>query len=124
MLTTLKERIQSYQEIVDHKLLPKLPVITIVNGRSFRKTTSLLVKPFDIKFFEILTATAVKLMQEIDGSMFGYSFNDEIVIVSRNDKNIDTHPYYDNRIQKIVSAASSIATYEFNKVAAVSGVEL
>lgn len=124
MLTTLRERVQSYQDISDNKLLPKLPVITIVNGRQFKKITSLLNKPFDISFFEMLTATSVKLMQEIDGSMFCYSFNDEIVIISRNDQTIDTQPYYDNRIQKISSATASIATYEFNRIAGIQGIGL
>ena len=124
MLNTLRERIQSYQDISDYKLLAKLPVITIINGRQFKKLTSLLNKPFDIIFFEVFTATAIKLFQEIDGSVFSYSFNDEIVIVSRNDQTIDTRPYYDNKIQKIVSATASIASIEFNKMAEAKGMQL
>lgn len=124
MITTLRERIEEYQNTSDFKLLKKLPVITIINGRQFKKLTSLLNKPFDINFFEILTATAIKLMQEIDGSMFSYSFNDEIVIVSRNDQTNDTQPYYDNRIQKIASATASIASLEFSKMAMAKNIEL
>jgi tRNA(His) 5'-end guanylyltransferase len=124
MLTTLRERIKSYEDQSDIKLLKKLPVITIVNGRQFKKLTSLLNKPFDINFFEIFTATAIKLMQEIDGSVFSYSFNDEIVIISRNDQTNDTQPYYDNRVQKIVSATASIASIEFSKMAGAKNVDL
>jgi|SRR5271165_2126443 len=124
MLNTLRERIEDYQERSDIKLMRKLPVITIVNGRQFKKLTSLLNKPFDINFFEILTAAAIKLMQEIDGSLFSYSFNDEIVIVSRNDQTNDTQPYYDNRVQKIVSITASIASIEFNKMAQAKNIEL
>ena len=35
----------------------------------------------------------------------------------RNDQNIDTNPWYDNKIQKICSAVSSIATMHFNMCA-------
>lgn len=119
VINTLRERIQSYESISDYKLISKLPLIIIINGRSFKKTTSLLTKPFSSDFIEIIGAVMIKLAQEIDGSTFLYSFNDEIVVVSRNDQNIDTNPWYDNRIQKIVSASASIATCEFNKIAKI-----
>jgi tRNA(His) 5'-end guanylyltransferase len=117
VITTLRERISSYEEIVDTKLLPKLPVIIVCNGRSFRKLTAPLQKPFSTAFLELMCGIMLKLCQEIDGTVFGYTFNDEIVIIARNDNTLDTTPWYDNRIQKIVSATSSIATLECIKLA-------
>ncbi len=114
---SLRDRIRSYQEQSDFRLLKKLPIITIVNGRSFKKTTSLLHKPFDQKFLEVMSGVMIKLCCEIDGTVFAYSFNDEIIIVSRNDQHIDTLAWLDNKIQKIVSTVSSIATLEFVKIA-------
>ncbi len=38
-INTLKERIKSYEDLTDYKLMPKVPVIIVLNGRSFRKCT-------------------------------------------------------------------------------------
>jgi len=66
----------------------------------------------------------IKLAQEIDGAVFLYSFNDEIIVISRNDQNNDTGAWYDNNVQKIVSVAASIATLEFNRLAGINDVQL
>lgn len=113
---SLKERMSSYEELTDTKLISKLPVITVVNGRSFKKTTSLIAKPYSQKFMDAMCALMVKMFQEIDGTVIGYCFNDEIVLISRNDYNINTMPYCSNNIQKIVSTISSVATIEFHKI--------
>ena len=110
----LKDRIAVYENTADTKLLPRLPLIVTINGRSFSKITSLLEKPYCPKFAECMYATMQRLVQEIDGSVFAYSFSDEIIIVARNDQTLDTHPWYDNKVQKIVSAVSSVASAHFN----------
>ena len=113
----LKDRIVSYQEAASSKLLGRLPIVMVVNGRSFSKLTSLLDKPFSSQIAECLYSTAFRLIQEIDGAVFGYSFNDEIVIIARNDQNLETEPWYGNDIQKIVSVVSATATLHFNNYA-------
>lgn len=124
VINTLKERIQSYAELTDFKLMQKLPIITIVNGRSFKKITSLLDKPFSLKFVEMMSSIMIKLMQETDGSTFGYSFNDEAVIISRNDQTLNTEAWYDGKIQSISSVSSAIATSECDKFARTHNINL
>jgi tRNA(His) 5'-end guanylyltransferase len=121
---TLRERIEEYDLNSDYYLMRRVPVIIVLNGRSFKKITSLLTKPFSTEFMELMCGVVIKLMQEIDGSIFGYSFNDEIILVIRNDMNHNTEAYFDNRIQKIVSAAASIATLELNRLARSNNIEL
>ena len=111
----LKERIYSYEQNYDIKLVNKLPIFIVLNGRGFRKTTAHLEKPFSSYFAEAMCATMLSLASEIDGSTLLYSFNDEIVILLRNDQHNEITPWCDNRIQKIVSSAGSIATLQFNK---------
>lgn len=110
----LKDRIDSYQEASDFKLLNRLPIIICVNGRSFAKNTSLIDKPYCPKFSECMLSTTLKLCSEIEGAIFAYQHNDEIVIVVRNDQNSETSPWYDNKLQKICSITASIATSHFN----------
>lgn len=113
MSQKLKDRIDSYQETSDFKLLNKLPLIISINGRSFTKTTSIIDKPYCTKFAESMLSATLKLCLEIEGSVFSYQHNDEIVIVAKNDQSIETESWYDNKIQKICSVASSIATSAF-----------
>lgn len=117
MATSLKDRIDSYIESTNIKLLPKVPLIISVNGRSFSKNTSLLDKPYCPKFAECIFSTMLKLCSDIDGSVFAYQHSDEITLAIRNDQSLDTNPWYDNKVQKICSAVSSIATMHFNMCA-------
>lgn len=116
-MATLKERIELYQNLTDFRLLNRVPLIITINGRSFSKTTSLLDKPFCANFAECMYSVMAKLCMEIDGAVFAYYFNDEIVFVVKNDNNIDTNPWCDNKIQKICSITSSIASLHFNECA-------
>src|SRR5579885_2597184 len=113
----LKDRIESYQSVTDHKLMARVPIIVSVNGRAFSRLTQLLDKPFCPKFSECIISTMLRLCSEVDGALFAYQFNDEINLVMRNDQNPDTNPWYDNRLQKICSVTSSIATVHFNDCA-------
>lgn len=111
----LKDRIESYQNQTEFKLLNKLPVIIVVNGRAFAKLTSLLDKPYSDVFSECLASTSLKLCSEVEGCIFAYQHNDEIVLISRNDQAVDTSPWFDNKVQKISSIVSSMATLHFNR---------
>ena len=107
----------SYQDATDYKLLSRVPVIISINGRIFNKSTELLDKPYCPKFAECMVSTAIKLCSEIDGALFAFHHNDEIVIAARNDQSPETTPWYDNRLQKICSVTSALATRHFNKCA-------
>jgi hypothetical protein len=123
-IPTIKDRISSYEEISNYKLIPKLPLIIQINGRSFSKITSLLNKPYCSKFAESMASTTLQLCLEIEGAVFAYHFNDEIVIIARNDQNFETIPWYDNRIQKIASAVSSITTLHFSNLSSAVDLNL
>jgi tRNA(His) guanylyltransferase len=120
----LKDRVENYYNISDIKLLPKVPVITIVNGRSFANLTSLLNKPYSEEFASCAHSTMLMLCNMIEGAFFAYSFNDEIIIISRNDQTNETLPWFDNKIQKICSLTASISTSHFNVCAKSIKLEL
>lgn len=113
MPNKLKDRIESYRNSADYKLVARLPIIIAVNGRGFSKFTSLLDKPYCQKLADGMCATMLKLCHEVDGTLFAYHHNDEIVMVVRNDQTLETEPWYDNRVQKICSITSAIATLRF-----------
>ena len=123
-MSKLADRISGYQAMADTKLLSRVPIIILVNGRSFSKITSLLDKPFCPKFSECILNTMLRLCTDIEGALFAYQYNDEIVIVARNDQNNETIPWFDNRAQKICSITSSIATLHFNRCATAVDLNL
>lgn len=112
----LKSRIENYIDNYNTKLLNRVPIVIVINGRSFNKVTSLLSKPYCMQFAENMLSTTIKLCMEVEGAFFAYQYNDEIILILRNDQNIDTTPWYDNKIQKICSISSSIATQHFNSI--------
>ena len=120
----LKDRVDSYRESSDHKLLARLPIVICINGRAFSKLTSLLDKPYCPKFAECIMSTMLKLCTEIEGALFAYQHNDEIIVIARNDQSQETTPWYDNRVQKIASVTAAIATLHFNKCASAIDLNL
>lgn len=114
MSLKLKDRIISYQNNTDYRILEKLPLIIKINGRNFSKVTSLLNKPYDSKFAEGMTSVLFKLCSEVEGVLFGYYYNDEIIILCQNDQNNETEPWFNNKIQKISSVTASMGTIYFN----------
>lgn len=120
----LKDRIDSYQELSNFKLLNRVPIIICINGRSFSKITSLLDKPYCTKFAECMLSTTLKLCSEIEGALFAYQCNDEINIVARNDQTLETNPWYDNKLQKICSVTSSISTLHFHNCTSLKELNL
>jgi|ERR1017187_2184782 tRNA(His) 5'-end guanylyltransferase len=123
-LVSLRDRIISYEQNTDFRIMKKVPVVIVINGRSFRKVSSLLEKPCSMTMIETFAGVCIKLMQEIDGAMFAYSFNDEIVVITRNDQTVDTNAWFDNKVQKICSATASITTSEFNRLAKLSDLQV
>ncbi len=116
-IQTLKERINDYREVSSSKLMRKLPIVINLNGRSFRRITQGIEKPYSTDFSNVMCATAIKLCHEISGAVFAYIFNDDITIVARNDQSVETQAWFQNDIQKIVSVSASIATLEFANAA-------
>lgn len=117
MSTKLKDRIEGYQAATDYKLLNRVPIVICINGRGFAKVTQLLDKPYCSKFAECMLSTMLRLSADVEGSLFSYQHNDEIVIIARNDQTSETNPWYDNKLQKICSVTSAVATMHFNDCA-------
>lgn len=117
MSNKLKDRVERYQSVTDYKMLDRVPIVICVNGRGFSKATQLLDKPYCPKFAECILSTMLRLCTDVEGALFAYQHNDEIVLIARNDQTNETTPWYDNKLQKICSVTSSIASVHFNTCA-------
>lgn len=111
---SLGNRMKTYEKAFSQNLPNRLPVIIRIDGRAFHTYTKGLDKPFDTALSVAMWETARKLCEQIPGAKMGYTQSDEITIVVTNDDKLETQPWFDNNIQKLVSISASIATFEFN----------
>ena len=110
------DRMKEYERVGDVKLTRRLPMVIRLDGKAFHSWTKKAgcVRPFDHTLMDMMAGLAQYLCESIDGAVFGYTQSDEISILVRDDRNIDTVAWFDKRLQKIVSVAASMATYWFN----------
>jgi len=110
----LAQRQKEYEGNTDSFLMNRVPIIIRVDGKGFTKLTSNLPKPcYD--FNHVMANTMLYVIKEMQGAVFGYCQSDEITFVLKNDQSLETQPWFQNRVQKIVSVSSALATKGFEK---------
>jgi len=110
------KRMKEYEYSYDIRIPRRVPIILRLDGKAFHNLTRNLEKPFDMEFIESMNYTAKCLLEEINDSEFAYVQSDEISLLLTNNKSLCYEPYFNNKLQKIVSVAASIATAAFNDV--------
>lgn len=116
MKDELGNRIKEYEMVSNIKLMRKAYTIIRLDGKSFSKYTKHLERPFDLGFVEDMDNTAKYLCKNIQNAKFAFVQSDEITILMTDFENMNTNPWFDNKIQKIVSVSASMATAKFNQL--------
>ena len=106
---SLGDRMKTYESITDRRLISLSPVIIRLDGRSFHSLTRSLDKPYDANFIEIMNYIAKYLCEEIQNCRLAYVQSDEISLVLL-EKNYLAESWFDNRLNKILSISSALAT--------------
>lgn len=115
MSDSLGDRQKQYESNYDYSILRRAPIIIRADGRSFHRVTRKLPKPYCPALLDVMSNTMLYAITEMQGAVFGYQQSDEITYVLRNDQSLEAEPWFQNRIQKIVSVSSSLTTLGFNK---------
>lgn len=97
-------------------LVRRMPVIIRLDGKAFHTFTRGFNKPFDDVMMQTMQQTTLKLCQEIQGCVFGYTQSDEITLVLVDYNDINTDAWFDYSVQKMCSVVSSMCTLYFNKI--------
>lgn len=116
MKSGISDRMKGYERTSEMRLTRRLPMIIRLDGKAFHswvKKTGC-VRPFDHALMDMMAGLTKYLCENIGGAVLGYTQSDEISLLVRDDQAIDTEPWFDKRVQKVVSIASSFATYWFN----------
>lgn len=106
----------NYEDRQRFYLTRRTPVIMRLDGKAFHTVTKKAVKPYDDTIINIMQATALKLLQEIQGAKCAYVQSDEISILITDFDEINTEAWFDYNLNKMVSVSSAIASVEFSKL--------
>jgi len=104
----------NYENRAKTYLVRRMPVIIRLDGKAFHTFTRGFDKPFDDVMMQAMQHTTLKLCQEIQGCVFGYTQSDEITLVLVDYNEIDTDAWFDYSTQKMCSVAASMCTLYFN----------
>jgi tRNA(His) guanylyltransferase len=112
---SLPDRQLAYEEDYNFRITRRIPVVIRLNLRLFPKVTRRIQRPYCTRMIELMSHTLLDMAKQIDGAIFGYYHDDELIFILKNNQTNDTDPWFGNRVQKISSASAATATYLFNR---------
>jgi tRNA(His) 5'-end guanylyltransferase len=114
-MLSLRERMEEYEIFGDSKLTRRLPIIIKSSIRNYKKIIQNMEQPYSFEFIKLLSQSTFYTLSDIPDAIFAYLFNDEIIIILRNDLD-NQEPWCNNCYQTISSTISSLLSVGFLKV--------
>lgn len=112
----LGDRIKMYEKMeTADKFLPGVPIYARIDGRSFSKFTSGMIKPYDAVLSKIMQEVTAYLVKETSACI-GYTQSDEISLVFMQ-KSFESDVFFSGKKQKMVSVLAALATAKFVELA-------
>lgn len=119
MQDDLGDRMKAQYEDRTRYLLPRRTYTIIrLDGKAFHTYTRGLQKPFDKGLYEDMDTAIIRMLPQIQGSVFAYTQSDEISILLTDFATPQTSAWFDGNLQKMCSVAASTITAEFNRLRA------
>jgi tRNA(His) guanylyltransferase len=115
-LDSLGDRMKVYENCFRHYISKNSYVALRIDGKAFHTYTKGLERPFDSGLIEDMDATALYLCENVPGCKIGYVQSDEISLILTDTDTLETEPWFNNNIQKMVSISASMATAKFNQL--------
>lgn len=119
---SLGDRMKRFESVSSNVVGFRTPVIIRLDGKAFHTYTKGFEKPWDVILQCAMSQTCKALMKDVQGCQIAYTQSDEISLLLTDYDSIQTQPWFDNKIQKIVSISASIATFAFNESMQIQGV--
>lgn len=112
MKNSLGDRMKEYENRESgRRLIPLLPVVARMDGRSFHAFTRRMKRPFDETFSDVMVGTTEDLLKETNACT-GYTQSDEITLVWHS-TNYNSQIWFDGRIAKMTSQLAAFTTLMF-----------
>lgn len=110
----LGDRIKQYERIETcGKLIPMLPTVVRLDGRSFSKFTKSF-EPFDEDMLHAMVETTKFLVDE-SNAVIGYTQSDEITLILHTET-VTSQLFFDGKKHKLLSNLASLASVKFYEI--------
>ncbi len=113
---SLGDRMKEYERCSQTILTRRIPAIIRLDGKAFHTFTKKMDRPFDNDLQNVMLDTAQYLVKNIQNCKLAYTQSDEISLMLIDYERLETSPWFGNKVQKIVSIASAIASVRFNDI--------
>lgn len=110
---SIGDRMKGYERAPRLGLPRRMPVIIRVDGKAFHGVTRGCERPFDEALMRRMDRVAVRLCEEVQGSVLAFIQSDEISILVHNYKRLNSEAWFDNDMQKMVSVSAALAAATF-----------
>jgi tRNA(His) guanylyltransferase len=97
-------------------IMPGIPILARLDGRSFHNFTKSMKRPFDKAFTEAMQTTAKALLDEFNADV-AYTQSDEITLAWTNPDAEQTKIMFGGKFQKLCSLLAAHASVVFNQEA-------
>jgi len=111
MNDTLGNRLKFYEAMTEIQLMPLLPIVARIDGRTFHTFTKGMKRPYDEQMTNAMVSTAKRLAESTDARI-AYTQSDEITLIWYSD-NTKSQTFFNGRHSKLVSNLASMATLYF-----------
>lgn len=111
-MDSLGDRMKRYEHASRTVLPWRMPVVVRVDGRAFHTYTRGCARPFDERLIAAMNACASAVCEDAQGAALAYVQSDEISVLLHDYRRLESTPWFDNEVQKIVSICASIAGAE------------
>lgn len=108
----LGDRMKEYEARFTGRLMPLLPIMARIDGRSFHTYTKKMDRPFDDGFVNLMRLVTRFLVEETRAKV-GYTQSDEITLCFYS-PSAQSQVFFDGKVQKLCSVLASMATAVFN----------
>lgn len=116
--TSLGDRMKLYEAAeAGRRLMPLLPVIARIDGRSFSRFTRDMKRPYDERMSRLMIDTTRFLVEETC-ALIGYTQSDEISLLWHS-SDTKSQVFFDGRVQKMTSVLAGLSTAYFNRALSV-----
>lgn len=113
---SLGDRMKLYENFSDSRLLPMVPAMARLDGKTFHTWTKGLRRPYDERLSSLMIDTT-KYLVETTNARIGYTQSDEITLVWLSE-DFKSEIYFDGRVLKMVSVLAAMCSVYFNKLVA------
>lgn len=113
-MTDLADRMRQYENVERKYLTRRLPLVVRCDIRAAHTLTRNMDRPWDTSFMATMDYTALVLAEKIQTAVCLLVQSDEISILLHNYKKLNSEPWFDNNLQKIVSISAGIASATFS----------